>query len=73
MKLSELIEHVGNDHVQIQDLAQSLVSAKAKTNDGEITFATDHSKVVQLSTGQKPDHVGIVVWLPRNRLPEHLR
>jgi len=73
MKLSELIEYVGNDDVQFQALQGSLVKAETKKNDGEITFATDKSKVIQMATTDKPDYVCLVVWLPREKMPENLR
>lgn len=73
MKLSELIQHVGDEHVQIQNLDNSLIKAKTAATDGEITFATDKSKVIERAVGKKPSHVGLVVWLPRERLPESMR
>ncbi|AHF89532.1 hypothetical protein OPIT5_03950 [Opitutaceae bacterium TAV5] len=77
MKLSELIQHVGDECIQMQNLEQSLVRVVQKKNDGEITFATSKGKASQLAKcavlGGKPDHVGLVVWLPREKLPESMR
>lgn len=73
MKLSELIQHVGDEHVQLQNLDESLIKARTATNDGEITFATDKSKVIERAVGRKTSHIGLVVWLPRDRLPESMR
>jgi hypothetical protein len=73
MKLSELIQHVGDEHVQLQNFDQSLVRAQAKTRDGEITFATDRSHVMERAFNQQVSHVGLVVWLPVHRLPESMR
>ena len=73
MKLSELIQHVGDDHVQLQNLAGSLIRASMKTRDGEVTFATDRDKVGALCGVGKSTHMGLVVWLPIERLPENMR
>jgi hypothetical protein len=73
MKLSELIQLVGDEHVQLQNIDESLIKARAGTHDGEITFATDKAKVIERAVGRKPSHVGLVVWLPRERLPESMR
>ena len=73
MKLSELIQHVGDEHVQIQNLDQSCVSAKAGKRDGEFTFATDREKVIERAMGKKVSHIGLVVWVPVDRLPDSMR
>lgn len=73
MKLSELIQHVGDDHVQLQNLTGSLIRANMKARDGEVTFATDRDKVGALCGVGKTTHVGLIVWLPVDRLPEDLR
>jgi len=69
MKMSELIAHVGDENIQVQGLSSSLVSAKARTTDGEITFATDRDKVMALSGIGKETHRCMIVWLPIDKLP----
>lgn len=73
MKLSELIQHVGDDHVQLQNLTSSLIRANLKARDGEVTFATDRDKVGALCGVGKTTHMGLIVWLPVDRLPQNLR
>lgn len=73
MKLSELIQHVGDEAVQLQNLEASLIRAQMKTSDGEITFATDREKVGALAGIGEKTHLGLVVWLPIDKLPENLR
>lgn len=73
MKLSELILHVGDEHVGLQNLDNSLIRAQAKTRDGEITFATDRRHVMQRAFDQPVTHVGLIVWLPVEKLPENLK
>jgi hypothetical protein len=71
MKLSELIQHVGDEHVEVQTLEGSLVNVRACKSDGEITFATDRSRALQLAAGlDQAEWVGLVVWLPRERMPK---
>lgn len=73
MKLSELIQHVGDDHVQCQGLSSSLLKANLKPKDGEVTFATDREKVAALCGVGKATHMGLVVWLPVDRLPDDMK
>lgn len=73
MKLSELIAHVGDEHVELQNLDNSTIRAQAKKTDGEITFATDRSKVMERAMGLSVKHLGLIVWLPVDRLPESMR
>lgn len=69
MKLSELIAHVGDDNIQVQGLGTSLVSAKVKTTDAEITFATDRDKGMALAGFGEATHRCMIVWLPIDKLP----
>ena len=69
MKLSELIKHVGDENIQLQWLSGSVVSAEASSDRSEITFATDYDKAIGFSVEPHSDYVGVVVWLPRNKMP----
>jgi hypothetical protein len=73
MKLSELIQYIGDDHVELQTMARSLVRASIKKKDGEVTFAADREKVAAMCGVGKPTHMGLVLWLPIDRLPEEIR
>lgn len=70
MTLSKLIEAVGNEHVVMQNLAESLDEAKLRKGDGHVSFFTDRGKVVDMFAGAASEWVGLVVWLPRARLPK---
>lgn len=72
MKLSELINHVGDAEIEVQWLHESSVVGEAGRDGARITFATDPAKVIGL-TDTKPEFAGLVVWIPMSRLPEHLR
>jgi hypothetical protein len=68
MKLSELILAIGDENIAFQvllDAAQSVVKTKAGT---KITFLTDAIQPEELLHGDKPEKMGLVVWLPRDRV-----
>ena len=73
MKLSELIQHIGADNVEIQTISSSLIRANLKAKDGEVTFATDREKVSAICGVGKQTHMGLILWLPIDRLPEEMR
>lgn len=77
MKLSEMILHVGDENVTIQNLASDMTQFTSGKKDSKITFCTSKENGQQLArhaaTGKKPDMIGLVVWLPRNKLPEELQ
>jgi len=76
MKLSELIAEVGDENVRFQYLASSFVKASNGRNGATVTFATDAQKAVELMhsavSWAKPEYVGLVVWIPRNKIPKEL-
>jgi hypothetical protein len=68
MKMSELILAVGDDNVVFQNLlndAQSVDKTKAGT---KITFYTDAIQAEELLGGGKTKKLGLVLWLPRDRV-----
>ncbi|EIP99359.1 hypothetical protein OpiT1DRAFT_03873 [Opitutaceae bacterium TAV1] len=77
MKMSELIQHIGDENIQCQTLLRSLINVSLQKDIGRITFFTEQSKASQLAraayTDTKPDMIGIVIWFPRNRLPESMQ
>lgn len=77
MKISELIAKIGDEHVKVQTLAENMTCGSITRNGGKITFATSAEFVSEMNRaailGGKPSHVGLVVWLPRERLPEEMR
>ena len=69
MTLSELIEHVGNENVEFQRLDQGDLNMSLGKRDGQVTFHTGIDKVSDLMAGSKR-FVGLVVWLPSDRMPK---
>lgn len=73
MKLSELVAYVGDENITVQRVDQFIdAKYKSKTGDIEITFATNAITVDEL-LGRHPRNIGLIVWLPVNKLPETMR
>lgn len=67
MKLSELIAHVGDEHINVQPLQP--INVRMCKDDAEITFATEKEKAQSYSGFDEPKHVAMVLWLPKDRMP----
>ena len=65
MKLSELIAAYGDDKVQWQNLDQCASSLNMGKRGTTITFGTEQSL-----TPDGTVHLGLVVWLDRDRVKE---
>lgn len=65
MGLTELLQKIGDENVQVQMLDNSTVSVedKNRTNDVEVTFATHNTNCNEFYTGK--GKVGLVVWIDR--------
>lgn len=74
MKLSELIQHVGDENVVIQNIMHSSCTMNVGKSEGRITFSTDKAKTSDLcqqgATGQKGQWTALVLWLPTDKLPK---
>lgn len=69
MKLWQLIKKIGEDKVETQSIATSVLKVQQKKHDAEITFATSknngHGIMQGLLPGGKCTRVGILVWCDR--------
>jgi hypothetical protein len=69
MKLSELIAHVGDEHIKIQNVLDSATEVKMrKGGDTQITFLTNAITATEVALNST-SKVGLVIWLPKERLP----
>ena len=69
MKLSELIVHVGDEHVKEQILADDITNVQMrKSGEAMVTFGTTAINATQVATDTVP-YVGLVIWLPKERMP----
>ncbi len=73
--LSALFKHIGEDNCKIQWLNAALVGAETdRLGDTKITFATRQVQSGDfLLEGAAPKKVGLIIWLPVDRLPKELR
>ncbi len=69
MTLTEFFEKIGNEHLAVQLLHDSIVSEKKTKHDTEITFATEF-KNTQLVNSSR---VGVVVWIDADKYNEAIK
>ena len=69
MTLSELIAAAGDDNVTFQTLATDMKSANIFKSSGEVTFFTSPKMVMDMLK-KEPEFVGLVIWIPRELVPE---
>lgn len=78
MKLSKLIEHVGNENVEMQNIMHSSPTLRVCKHDGQVTFCTEKAKVrdlIQQTCGvggfvASGKWTALVLWVPTDRLPD---
>ncbi len=70
MKLSQLITDIGDQNISAQWLTDSLIGAqyKKKSNDTEITFATNALTVNELMKPETAEKVALILWLPKDQV-----
>ncbi len=71
MSITEMIQKVGEANVKVQSVAGDLVEMKRQKEAATITVATSHemaSSVERESHGIPGTHVGLLVWIPRDKL-----
>lgn len=73
MSIVEMLAHVGAENISWQRLATDTNDMGIRKSKGFITFGTDGSTIIDQLNGQESKQVGIVLWMDRERLPEHLR
>ena len=72
MKISELISKVGDENIKVQQLLTDFTAGNIGKKGATLTFATDSGFVSEYNRcaalGGSPSHVGLVVWIPADRL-----
>jgi len=68
MKMSELILAVGDENVVFQNLLNDAHSIDKTKHGTKITFYTDAIQAEELLGGGQTKKIGLVVWLPRDRV-----
>ena len=73
MGISELMATVGDENIEFQVLDTALIEANVDKAEAEITFGTQPDKVMNFLLDNHRKYVGLVVWLPIEKMPEKLR
>lgn len=68
MKMSELILAVGDENVVFQNLLNDAHSIDKTKAGAKITFYTNAIHAEEMLLGGKTKMVGLVLWLPRDRV-----
>lgn len=68
MKMSELILAVGDDNVVFQNLFNDAITVDKTKKGTKITFYTDAVQAEELLFGGQTKKLGLVLWLPRDRV-----
>lgn len=74
LSLSEIIRHVGDDNVQVQNILHSSIDIRMGKKEARIAFYTDWGKAAdlakQVGLGRSGEWTALVVWLPTKLLPD---
>lgn len=73
MNIIQLIEKVGMDNVQVQTVAHSFTGGRMRKHGAEITLCITQqlfTSMAKEATGIEGTHVGLILWIPRDRLRE---
>lgn len=68
MKMSELILAVGDENVVFQNLLNDAWTIDKTKHGTKVTFYTDQMQAEELLNGGKTKKMGLVLWLPRDRV-----
>lgn len=68
MKMSELILAVGDDNVVFQNLLNDAQTIDKTKHGTKITFYTDAIQAEEMLNGGETKKIGLVVWLPRDKV-----
>jgi transposase-like protein len=68
MGITELIEHVGEEHLACQWLETSLEHASIVKGQGYIAFRTESKRVMDIVNSTNPDRC-LIIWFAQDRYP----
>lgn len=69
ISLSQIIAHVGDEHIKVQRLDESMTVITAGKHGSEVTFETAQvSPADFLDPARPPAMHGLIIWLPREKL-----
>lgn len=68
MRMSELILAVGDENLKFQNLDRDAHTIDKTKSGTKITFYTDGLQAEELISGGKSKNIGLVLWLPRDKV-----
>lgn len=76
MRLSKLIQIVGDENIEVQNLAENMASMNANKKHSTIAFRASPEKgnqIAKAACGLTSNVVGLVLWLPSDKIPKELK
>lgn len=73
MNIAELMAEVGSENITFQVLRSTSGASSRKGGATEISFHTDAVNVAQATGLEDSPYLGLVVWLPADKLPAFLK
>jgi hypothetical protein len=73
VSIIELLEKVGAENVQIQNVGSSATEVQRKKNHTEITVMVPHEmgdSITHILLGKEGPKIGLILWLPTSMLTE---
>jgi hypothetical protein len=72
MTIVELLQHVGSENVQFQMLIECVENITVRKRGSVVTFGTPPNMISpnDLLAPNESQYVGMVVWLPRDKMPK---
>lgn len=70
--ISKLVALIGDENIQVQNVAHNMTAANNGKKIATITFATspEHcQKMMRAAAGIQSNLVGLVLWFPADKLP----
>lgn len=71
--ISELVRIVGDENIQVQNLAHNLSDARQLKDCCKLTFTTskEHGqKLMKQAAGIDSNLVALILWMPADKLPK---
>lgn len=72
MSLLELINHVGQENISVQNLLMAVTASNTnKKGETKLTFITKEITTNDLVfEGEKARKIGLILWMPTDKLPK---
>lgn len=72
MGIIELLQRVGEESIMLQNLVDVCSGARQSNGAVEVSFYTDQTSAAAVTGITKGDKIGLVIWLPRDKVPKEV-